>query len=186
MRIGVKTGLIAAACWITFRLSAHYLGFFVDTPVPEVAVLLNIFGLLVAISIGLYLEKRKQTEESNALFDMKNAMSAGVPYVVLVSIFIYFFYHKINPECYQHQVAENDIAIERMVNDPVQLEKFKREQQDAEVMTKEQIESKLKQSNRQGASAGFTSTLTVLAMIILATLYSLLITIIMRKVVFRN
>ena len=73
-----------------------------------------------------------------------------------------------------------------MVNDPVQLEKFKKEQQDAEVMTKEQIESKLKKSNRQGASAGFTSTLTVLAMIILATLYSLLITIIMRKVVFRN
>ena len=186
MRVGVKTGIIAALSWIAFRLSAHYLGFFVDTPVPQTTVLLNIFGLIVAISVGLYLEKRKLTEESNALFDMKNAMSAGVPYVILVSIFIYFFYHKINPECYAHQVAENDLAIERMVNDPVQFEQFKREHEDAEVMTKEQIENKLKESNRQGASAGFTATLTVLAMIVLATLYSLLITIIMRKVVFRN
>ena len=186
MRVAIKTGLISALCWIAFRYTSHLLGFFTETPVPQPAVLLNILGLLSAISIGLFLEKRKQTEESNALFDMKNAMSAGVPYVVIVSVFIYFFYSTINPECYAHQVSENDVAIERMVNDPSQLSKFKKEHEDAEVMTKEQIESKLKESNRQGASAGFTATLTVLALIILTTLYSLLVTIIFRRVVFRN
>jgi hypothetical protein len=113
-------------------------------------------------------------------------MSAGVPYVLMVSIFIYFFYAKINPEYYQHQIAENEIAIEKMVNDPIALEKFKSQQADAEVMTKQQIEKKLKQSNKQGASAGFTATLSTLALLILATLYSLLVTIIYRRIVFRS
>ena len=120
------------------------------------------------------------------MIDMKNGMSAGVPYVMIVSIFIYFYYSKINPEYYAHQIAENEIAIEKMVNDPIALQKFKESQEDAEVMTKEQIEGKLKDSNKKGASAGFTATLSTLALLILATLYSLLITIIYRRIMFKR
>jgi hypothetical protein len=105
---------------------------------------------------------------------------------MIVSIFIYFFYAKINPEYYAHQISENEVAIEKMVNDPVQLKKFQQEHEDAEVMTKEEIESKLKESNKKGASAGFTATLSTLALLVLATLYSLLVTIIYRQIVFRN
>jgi hypothetical protein len=57
--------------------------------------------------------------------------------------------------------------------------------EDAEVMTKEEIEKKLKDSNIQGASPGFRSTLSVLALLVLATLYSILVTIIYRQVVFK-
>lgn len=184
MRITVKTGIISSLCWIGIKMGIYYTGLFERTIIP--AVLLNILGLLACISIGLYLQKRRDTEETNTMIDLKNAMSAGVPYVLMVSIFIYFFYAKINPEYYQHQIAENEIAIEKMVNDPIALEKFKSQQVDAEVMTKEQIEKKLKQSNKQGASAGFTATLSTLALLILATLYSLLVTIIYRRIVFRS
>ena len=161
-----------------------WLGVFPDTILP--AVMINILGLLVAISVGLYLQKMHDTEETNALYDMKNAMSAGVPYAIIVSIFIYFYYGKINPEYYEHQIAEKEIEIEKLVNDPVRLKEFKQEYEDAEVMTKEQIEEKLKENNRKGASAGFTATISTLALLLLATLYSLLITAIFRKIVFRS
>ncbi len=184
MRITVKVGIIGAALWIFLKLIFFYFGWSNDTVVPT--VLLNIFLLLASISVGLFLQKMRDTEETNAMYDLKNGMSAGLPYVVLVSIFIYFFYAKINPEYYQHQISENEVAIEKMVNDPVQLANFKKEHADAEVMTKDQIEEKLKESNRNGASAGFTATLSILALLILATIYSLLVTIIYRKVVFRN
>jgi hypothetical protein len=183
MRITVKTGIIAALCWIALKLSFFYLGLFEDS--IKAGVLTNILGVLVAISVGLFLQKMRDTEETNALLDMKNAMSAGLPYVLLVSIFIYFFYAKINPEYDRHQIAENEVAIEKMVNDPVQLQKFRNEMEDAEVMTKEEIEKKLKDSNRQGASPGFRSTLSVLALLVLATLYSILVTVIYRQVVFK-
>lgn len=184
MRITVKTGIISAAIWIGVKMSFFYLELFEDTIVP--AVLINILGLLLAISIGLYLQKRKDTEETNAMHDIKNGLAAGFPYVLIVSIFIYLFYAKINPEYYAHQVAENEIAIEKMVNDPVELEKFKKSQPDAEVMTKEEIELKLKESNKKGASAGFTATLSTLALLILATIYSILVTIIYRKILFKR
>ena len=184
MRITIKTGIISAAIWIGIKLSFFYLGVFQETIVP--AVLLNILGLLLSIAIGLFLQKRRDTEETNTMIDMKNGMSAGVPYVMIVSIFIYFYYSKINPEYYSHQIAENEIAIEKMVNDPIALQKFKESQEDAEVMTKEQIEGKLKDSNKKGASAGFTATLSTLALLILATLYSLLITIIYRRIMFKR
>ena len=184
MRITIKTGIISAAIWIGIKLSFFYLGIFQETIVPS--VLLNILGLLLSIAIGLFLQKRRDTEETNTMIDMKNGMSAGVPYVMIVSIFIYFYYSKINPEYYAHQIAENEIAIEKMVNDPIALQKFKDSQEDAEVMTKEQIEGKLKESNKKGASAGFTATLSTLALLILATLYSLLVTIIYRRIMFKR
>jgi hypothetical protein len=182
MRIAVKTGIITAFCWITIKLVFHYSGLFSETIVPS--VLLNILGMLVSIAIGLYLHKLRSTEETNTLLDIKNAMTAGIPYAVIVSIFIYVYYSRINPEYYLHQIAENEIAIEKMVNDPVALAKFKSEQADAEVMTKEEIETKLKKSNRQGAAPGFTATLSMLALTVLATLYSLLVTIIYRRLIF--
>lgn len=184
MRITVKTGIIAAAIWIVIKLSFFYLGLFEDTIVP--AVLLNILGLLLSIAIGLFFQKMRDTEETNTLIDIKNAMSAGVPYAIIVSVFIYFYYAKINPEFDQRQIANNEVEIEKLVNNPVELDKFRKSQPDAEVMTKEQIEEKLKEGNRQGASPGSRTTLATLALLILATIYSLLITIIYRKIMFKR
>ena len=182
MRITIKIGVISAICWIFIKMVFYYTGLFPDTIVPS--VMLNILGMLISIAVGLYLHKLRSTEESNTLLDIKNAMTAGIPYAVLVSVFIYFYYSQINPEYYLHQIAENEIAIEKMVNDPVELDKFKSEQPDAEVMTKEEIETKLKKSNRQGAAPGFTATLAMLALTVLATLYSLLVTIVYRRLIF--
>ncbi|MCE2712189.1 MAG: DUF4199 family protein [Cryomorphaceae bacterium] len=184
MRITVKSGVAAALFWIIFKLTLYFLGFSDET--TFVAVLTNIFMLLSAISIGLYLQKRIDTDETNAMVDLKNAMSAGVPYVLITSIFLFFFYSKINPGYYAQKIAEKEYEIHQMVNDSAQLEKFKQEFPDAEVMTKDQIEKKLIENNKKGASVGFTTTLTILSMLLLSTFYSIMITIIYRKIVFKD
>jgi hypothetical protein len=183
MRITVKIGLYAALTWIVFKMVLFVLGVADQTTV--IAVLSNIFMLLSSISIGLYLQKRHEKEETNAMVDLKNAMSAGVPYVVITCLFLYFYYARINPEYYARQIANKEYEIKKMVNDPKALTKFKKEFPDAEVMTKEQIEHKLIENNKKGASAGFTSTLATLALLILSTFYSILVTIIYRKIVFK-
>lgn len=184
MRITLKVGIIAAFAWILIKLAFFYFGWSPNSMVPT--VMLNILFLLIAISVGLFLQKLRDTEDTNALLDMKNGLSAGFPYVVIVSVFIYFYYSKINPEYYAHQVAENELAIEKMVNDPVQLKKFQRENSDAEVMTKYEIEFRLKENVRRGGTASFTATLATLSLLVLATLYSILVTIILRKIVFQK
>ena len=184
MRITVKAGISAALLWIIFKLTLYFIGFSDGTTI--LAVLTNIFMLLSAISIGLYLQKRMDTEETNAMVDLKNAMSAGVLYTLITSLFLFFFYSKINPGYYAKKIAEKEFEIHQMVSDSVQLENFKKEFPDAEVMTKEQIEKKLIENNKKGASVGFTSTLTILAMLLLSTFYSIMITIIYRRIVFKN
>ena len=184
MRITVKTGIVSALGWMLLKLAFYVLGIFEHSIVPT--VLLNILGLLLAIVIGLFIQKRRETEETNALVDMKNAMSAGLPYVILVGVFIYLFYAKINPSYIEHQIAENDSAIEKMVHNPDRLKKFRKQNADADVMSPELIEKRLKESNRKGASAGFTATLATLALLILSTIYSLLVTIIYRQLLFKR
>jgi len=183
MRTTIKIGIFAAVTWIIFKMVLFALGVADQTTV--IAVLTNIFMLLSSISIGLYLQKRHETEETNAMVDLKNAMSAGVPYVVITCLFLYFYYAKINPEYYARQIANKEYEIKKMIEDPKALAKFKKEFPDAEVMTKQQIERKLVENNKKGASAGFTSTLATLALLILSTFYSILVTIIFRKIVFK-
>ena len=183
MKITVKVGVICALCWIAIKYILFALDVFPGQMAPT--AMLNILGLLSAISIGLYIQKRRDTMETNALFDMKNAMSAGLPYVLIVSSFLYLFYTQINPEFVSHQVAEGEATIEKMIKDPKQMAQFRKENPDAEVMTDKQIEKRLKANNKKGAAPGFTATLSILALLLLATLYSLLVTMIYRQVVFR-
>jgi len=183
MRTTVKIGIFAAVTWIIFKMVLFALGVADQTTV--IAVLTNIFMLLSSISIGLYLQKRHETEDTNAMVDLKNAMSTGVPYVVITCLFLYFYYTKINPEYYARQIANNEYKIHKMVEDPIALAKFKKEFPDAEVMTREQIERKLVENNRNAGSAGYTSTLATLALLILATFYSIILTIIFRKIFFK-
>lgn len=183
MKITIKVGIVSALIWIALKYILFVSGLFPGQMAPT--VMLNILGLLAAISIGLYLQKRRDTMETNALFDMKNAMSSGLPYVLIVSSFIYLFYTQINPEFVTHQIAEGEATIEKMINNPDQMAKFRKENPDAEVMTDRQIEKRLKTNNKKGADAGFTATLSVLALLLLATLYSLLVTLIYRQIVFR-
>lgn len=184
MRITIKIALIFSALWISIKYLFFYTGITGHDRVP--ATLINVFLLLSAITVGLYLQKRRDTEDTNAMIDLKNAMSSGVIYSVIVSAFIYLYYTKIDPEFIAHQLAEREVEIHKMVNDEKRLAAFKKEHADAEIMTKDQIEKRLLKSNREGASAGFTSTLSTLALLILSAFYSILVTIIMRKVVFRE
>jgi hypothetical protein len=183
MRFPLKIALFAAIIWIVFKMSLFILAVADDT--TAIAVLTNIFMLLSTISIALYTLKRREKEETNAMLDLKNAMSAGVPYAVITCLFLYVYYAKINPDYYAHKIAEKEFEIKKMVENPVALAKFKREFPDAEVMSKTQIERKLIENNKKGASAGFTATLSLLAMLILSTFYSILLTIIFRKLIFK-
>ena len=66
MRITLKTGLIAALVWIVIKLLFFFNGWNTQDTLP-VVIMINILGLLLAIAIGLYLQKKRDTEGSNTL-----------------------------------------------------------------------------------------------------------------------
>jgi hypothetical protein len=184
MRITIKTGLLFAFGWILIKLSIFGMGKSVE--VFKFAILGNMLFVILAITVGLYLQKRRDTEEGNALRDIKNGMTAGVPYALVVSAFIYFYYSKIDPSYNQHQIAESGVALEKALNDPSKLKKLKATNPDFEVMTVNQIRKAVNKNSEAVYNAKSTTIMALSAMLLYATLNSIFITIIFRKIVFRK
>lgn len=183
MKVTLKSGLFFAALWIGFKLLFFATGWFAYDVVPS--VMLNILCLLLAIAIGLFLHKRKGDPEANALSDIKNGLTAGLPYALIVSTFLYFYYEKIDPGFVQHQISEREYELEKMLEDPVKLKEIKASNSDFEVMTQEEILEKGKEQIASNYSPKFTMTVSLLALLLLATLYSILLTVIYRRIIFR-
>ena len=127
-----------------------------------------------------------ETMESNFLNDIKNGMKSGLSYSLIVAISIYLFYGVINPEYNRHQIAEAKVAIEKMVNDPVELAKLRKSNEAFELKSKEEIIKEAKKGPESFFNAGSTFTLSLLAMLLLSTLYSIFVSLVFRKVVFKK
>ncbi|NRA10624.1 MAG: DUF4199 domain-containing protein [Crocinitomicaceae bacterium] len=184
MKITVKVGLIFAGLWILTKMIFFWSGALKYNVVPS--VLLNMLFVLLAIAIGLYLHKLKQTDYTNALGDIKSGMTAGVPYAFIVSIFIYFYYEKIDPGFNEHQIAEREYALIKKLDEPDGLRKIQSANPELEVFSREEIIAKANDSNKGFYNAGSTMTLSMLALLLLATLYSIFVTVIMRRIIFRD
>lgn len=176
----VKIGAAMALLFVAVKLV-----FFLADPIPESisgSILVNIFLLLLAVSVSLYAYKARQKEESNALLDIKTGLRAGLPYTVLVAAFLYAFYSWINPEYLEHQISEASVMVDQLMSDPEELARMKEQNPDFEVKSDEAIRKDLMKGPESMFSPGATSTLGLLGMLLLATLYSILCTVILRTV----
>ncbi len=176
-------GLLFAAIWIASKMIFFITGVTEKEIVPS--VLLNILFMLLAISFGLYYQKMKNTEESTMLSDIKNGLTAGVPYAIIVSIFIFFYYDTIDPDFNRHQIAEAEMGIQKMLDDPNELKTLRAENGDFEVMTKDEIYNSMIQGPQNFYNPKSTAIVSMLALLMLATLNSIFVTIIYRKIVFK-
>lgn len=182
MRITVKTGLLFALGWILVKMSMYSAGM-LDSQIP--GTLINILFLLLAISVGLFLSKTKKKEATNALSDIKDGMSAGLPYTLIVSLFLYFFYGNIDREFTDHKIAERLTATEKMLEEPGEWEDFKDANPDYETYSKEQF---LKEERTKIEAANNPRSIFIMSLLgglMLGTLYSIVVTAIYRKLIFR-
>ena len=186
MKPTVKFGLIFAAIWIGFKLVLFSTLTGPDRYNLQPAILANILCLLLAITLGLYFHKRNATEQSNALGDIKSAMGAGMIYTMIVTVFLYFYYSKIDPEYNQHQRSEAAMQLEKMLNDPEEFKKLKGSNGDFEVMSKDEIRASLITNQEAMYSTQAVTTIGLLGMLMLATVNSILISIVMRRVIFKG
>jgi len=149
------------------------------------SVFINILCLLLAITVGLYKQKVKDTESGNTLRDIKNSMLAGITYSIIVSLFIFFYYSKVDPEFNKHQIAELEVSVKKILNNPVKFEELKNSNEALEIMTKEEIYNKKLEAGRGFYNPKSTMTISILAMLLLTTMNSILISLVLRKIIFR-
>lgn len=179
MRLPLKVGLIAALIWISIKFIAFSQAISLDDLKPFVFI--NMFILTAAIAIALYLVKRHETE-SNLLNDIKNGMLAGVPYAVIVSVFLYFYYQKIYPEFNAKKINE----IEVKLSNPMTIKEIQKSNIAMENKSSEEIKRDVLSKTEMIYNANFTMLVSMLSLLLYATLNSILISVILRRIIFRN
>ena len=179
MKLPVKVGIGAALFWIVLKMLGLAINFSVDD--IKIFVFINMFLLTAAIAYSLFQIKRKEIE-SNLLNDVKNGMLSGVPYTLIVSIFLYFYYEKIYPEFNEKKIQE----IELRLSNPKTIKEIQTTNPAMENKNPEEIKREVLDSTKSMYSAKFTMIITLLALMVYSTLNSMVIAIIFRRVVFRN
>lgn len=179
MKLPLKVGLLAAAIWISIKLAAFYLSLSLDELRPFVFI--NMFILTASIAVALYLVKRKETE-NNLLNDVKNGMLAGVPYAGIVSVFLYFYYEKIYPDFNAGKM--NEISLK--LSNSQTIKEIQRSNPEMENKSVEEIKRDVLGKTKMVYNAQFTMLVSMLSLLLYATLNSIVISVIFRRIVFRN
>jgi hypothetical protein len=187
MRPTIKTALIFVAIWFTIKMVFFKFQLFQDEAGVKVLVMWNILCLLLAISIGTLIEKRREkSSDGSALGDIKRAMGGGMIYTVLVAALLYVYYAKIDPAYNERQLAAAEESVRKLVNDPHALAEQKRIHPEIASLTTEEIMQKSMNSQKAVYSAGSVSTLGMLGMLLLTTINSIVVTVVYRRVLFKQ
>lgn len=185
MRPALKFGLLLAFCWIGIKMLFMALNVFqFDIFVPG---LLNNLGLLIAISLGLYFEKKREGfGEGTALSDIKSAMVSGAPYVLIVSGFMYFYYSDINPVFVETKVTERVDLVYDALQRPSYVDSLKNQTPEFEVMSTDEILGKMKTEISAAYNPTALFTFSLLGLMVLAFTYAIFVTTIFRRILLRD
>ena len=179
MKLPVKTGLFAALLFIVIKLICLPLQWSLYDIKPFVFI--NMFFITAAISYALFQVKRYETD-NNFLNDVKNGMSAGLPYTIVVGVFLFFYYQNIFPDYTQSKLD----YMEHQLNDPDNIKELKNANDDLSNKSDKEIKTLMMNNTEMMYSAKFTLVITLLGLTIFSALNSLVISLIYRRIVFRN
>lgn len=179
MNKGWLVASIFGGSWIALKLLAFALQWNLDEIQPF--VLLNMALLTAAISVFMYRKKRTESGESNILTDIKAGLTVGLPYTLIVSFFLFFYYRDIYPEFNLRKRA----AYERKMDSPQEIAAIRKGNTALENKTDAEIVQMARKNTAMMYDPQFTLSVSLLALLVYSTLNSLLIAVIYRRVVFR-
>ncbi|MBM3160499.1 MAG: DUF4199 domain-containing protein [Bacteroidetes bacterium] len=179
MTIPLRVGFLTSLFFILLKLISLKIGWSLYEIKPFVFT--NMFLVTAAIAYSLYQVKRYE-EDSNYLNDVKNGMSAGLPYTVVVGVFLFFYYQNIFPDYTQSKIE----YMEHQLNDPDNINELKKNNQDLSNKSDKEIKTLMMNQTEMMFSPKFTMVITLLGLTIFSAINSLIISLIYRRIVFRN
>ena len=181
MKITVKVGICAALISIVIRYGAFALGLF-EFGTIKPFVFLNMFLLTSAVSIGLFIVKKNQKEESNLLLDIKTGMTAAMPYTVLVSCFLFIFYAYIHPEFNANQIKEKMESVKKTIY----LNSTRKKDPESENKTDQELIAAEEKAAKGAYTPQSMLIYSLLGMLFFSTFNSIFISLIYRRIIFKN
>lgn len=175
-------GICFALLWCLIKSSFFLLNY--DQPdFLKWFVMLNMFLATLTVSLSIY-ESKKRLPGQNLLMDVKNGISGGLIYTVAVSFFIFFYYQNINPQYNIDQLEKREKEISLALDDPKNIADIQSQKPEWRSLSKAELVVELKNNAAVFFSPKFTMTIALLALLLYATVNSLLIALIFRKFLF--
>ncbi|WP_107040100.1 hypothetical protein [Brumimicrobium mesophilum] len=185
MRPALKMALLFSGAWILLKFVFQAIDIFQEDVVKP--GLINNLFLLLAISLGLYFEKKKEGFGTGTpLSDIKNGLTAGAPYVLIVSVFMFFYYDTINPSFIENRVSERMDVIYEESQDEAYMDTLKLHTPEFRVMTNDEILRDIKTDTESALSAKTLFVFSLLGLMVMALTYAIFLTVIYRKILFRD
>lgn len=185
MKTPIRIGFAAALVWIIFTMIMYYGGW--SIPGFEAGILVNVFLLMAAAALGVYLKRKEENwEQTPFLADFKSAMQSGAIYAVCVSAFIYLYHEKIDPSIKNDLIQKRMIAIQENVPDEETYAKLQAEDpawQDNGYDDYIEIQEDI---TRSVISSSSVFLFHLLGLFFFGLFYSFFAALILRKVVLRN
>lgn len=173
--------VIFAGLWIAIKTFSWSMGVFTFGSTGPY-VLVNMFLLTVAISLGLYFLKRQEIHPGNFLMDIKKGVSCGMIYTLIVSGFIYLFYASIHPDYNEYQLQQSAESLEK----PGNMQKIRNKNPELNNKSDQEIKGMFKQQDELIYSANFTFVISLLGLTMYSIFNSIFIALIYRKFLFRD
>lgn len=179
MKNGWLYALLFSTGWIAIKMTAYALEWHLDD--IQIFVLLNMAFLTAAIALFMYRQKRQEAE-SNILTDIKTGLTVGLPYTLIISFFLFFYYRDIYPEFNQHKLA----AYAQRMDSAKEIAAIRKTNSALENKSDKEIVQLARKNTAMMYNPQFTLSISLLALLVYSTLNSLLIAVIYRKVIFRD
>lgn len=152
----------------------------------EVGIFINMLFILITIATTLLFKYREvKLVESTFLDDLKDTMKHAGMYIVLVLSFTFIFLKVIEPDFLESKVREAVYAITEHLEVPGNFEEIKAQSPAPEKVTKQDIIERTEETRRQLFSVGVTMSLSLFALFAVSMLYSVLTTLLFRKVLLK-
>lgn len=186
MRPALKIALLFAGGWIVIKLAFFYLEISQDSIV--IPGLINNLFLLMAVSLGMLFEKKKEGfGKGDPLADIKKGLTAGAPYVLIVAAFMYYYYDTVNPSFIENRIEQRmDNFYVEMESNPDFIETMREQNPKFKTSTKEDILKSVKLDLHNNQSPFTMFIFSLLGLIIMGLSYSILVTLIFHKILFRD
>jgi len=185
MKTSVKVAFGISLVWIIVTLIIYLSGY--SRQAFVFGIMINLFCLLISISLALFFTKKEKNYETSFFFDdFKIALQGGIVYALVISGFIYVYHEYIDSSIKDALVEDRIEALHKVYPD------------DASYLKLQAVDSKWKDKsfddfieNQEDQTRGIISSFSVfvfhlMGLFIFAMFFAFFATIIMRKIILRQ
>lgn len=185
MKTSVKFGFFFALIWIIITMILFYAG--VSKETFNIGILINVFLLLCAISIGLYMTKREHKFEKGIFIeDFKFAAQSGIVYAISIAAFVFLYHSKIDTSIREALISGQVEAIHKQVPNSDVYEDLKKEDPTWKDKSYDDYVENMEDQARSMISPTSVFVAHLMGLTFFALFFSFFVTFVMRNVILRN